>query len=89
MLNWLTLFTVTVYVVPSTRFIVGPGEVIELELVKLKPYALVDTSPAYTVKFVFVCAFTVATIAKVDIKVITIIIANAKDFFCRNIIILK
>jgi hypothetical protein len=81
MLIWLTLFTVTVYVVPSTRLSVGPGEVIELELVKLKPYALVDTSPAYIVKFVFVCAFTVTAIAKGDIKVMTIINANANDRF--------
>jgi hypothetical protein len=79
-----TLYTVIVYVVPSTRFNVGPGEVILLALV---PYPYVPepdvTEPAYKVIEVpEVCALTVT--AKTDSKPMTIIIVITKDFLREN-----
>jgi hypothetical protein len=73
------LFTVIVYVVPSCRFNVGPGEVI---LLALSPYPYVPepdvTEPAYRVIEVpEVCALVVVAV-KVDSKPITSIRVNTK-----------
>jgi len=73
-----TLFTVMVYDVPSTRFNVGPGEVI---LLALRPYPYVPepefTEPAYKVIEVPVCALVVVAV-KVDTKPITSIRVSTK-----------